>query len=62
MVTAIGLGPLSWRCKWEFTPDTANTSTPKLKAIDQLNLQPRAAVTRLEVVSGGFSLHPITIN
>jgi hypothetical protein len=38
--------------KWEFTPDTTNTGTPKLKAIDQLNLQPRAAVTLGQALPG----------
>jgi hypothetical protein len=31
--------------KWEFTPDITNTTSPKFKAIDQLQSQPRAAVT-----------------
>lgn len=31
--------------KWEFTPDTTNTATPKFKGIDQLQAQPRAAVS-----------------
>jgi len=34
-------GPSSW----EFTPDIATTNTPKFKGIDQLQSQPRAAVT-----------------
>jgi len=31
--------------RWEFTPDLANASSPKLKALDQLKAQTRAAVT-----------------
>ncbi|WP_374603821.1 fibronectin type III domain-containing protein [Niveibacterium sp.] len=31
--------------KWEFTPDITTLATPKYKALDQLQSQPRAAVT-----------------
>lgn len=31
--------------KWEFTPDITTLATPKYKALDQLQAQPRAAVT-----------------
>ena len=34
-------GPSSW----EFTPDITTTNTPKFKGLDQLQAQPRAAVT-----------------
>jgi hypothetical protein len=31
--------------QWEFTPDITNPASPKFKALDQLKIQPRAAVT-----------------
>lgn len=38
--------------KWEFTADITSTGTPKFKAIDQLNRQPRAVVTLGQALPG----------
>jgi hypothetical protein len=43
---------VSGAAKWEFTPDIANTASPKFKAIDQLNAQPRAATTLGQALPG----------
>jgi hypothetical protein len=38
--------------KWEFTPDINNLATPKYKGLDQLNQQPRAAITLGQALPG----------
>ncbi|MCX9155493.1 hypothetical protein OPU71_05075 [Niveibacterium sp. 24ML] len=38
--------------KWEFTPDITTLATPKYKALDQLQTQPRAAVTLGQALPG----------
>lgn len=38
--------------KWEFTPGITSTSSPKFKALDQLNTQPRAAVALGQALPG----------
>lgn len=43
---------LSGASMWEFTPDITRTDSPKFKAIDQLNAQPRAAVTLGQALPG----------
>ncbi len=40
--------------KWEFTPDITNTTSPKFKALDQLKIQPRAAVTLGQALPGAI--------
>lgn len=40
--------------RWEFTPDITNTTSPKFKALDQLNTQPRAAVTLGQALPGAI--------
>lgn len=38
--------------QWEFTPDLANLSSPKMQALDQLNSQPRAPVSLGQALPG----------
>jgi predicted small lipoprotein YifL len=40
--------------KWEFTPDITRTDAPKLKGLDQLAAQPRAAVTLGQALPGAI--------
>jgi hypothetical protein len=40
--------------EWEFTPDITNNQTPKFKGIDQLQSQPRAAVTLGQQLPGNI--------